>query len=55
MAGSCTTQMAWHPSEPILFTSIATGNVLMVDGRTGNLLKDYLCHQDVILGLAVSR
>eukprot|EP01134_Creolimax_fragrantissima_P005480 CFRG5480T1 len=52
--GAGVVKVAWHPTEPIVFTGSLDHTVRAWDARTGECLKSMTGHNDAILCLALS-
>ena len=53
-AGDGITQLAWHPTLPLVVTSTTRGQVHLWDARNGQLLQTLTGHTDVINDMDVS-
>ncbi|CAL4098661.1 unnamed protein product [Meganyctiphanes norvegica] len=53
--GCGSSQLAWHPTEPILFTAGLDGAVRAYDVRSGQALEKYTGHRQSILAIDVTK
>jgi len=53
--GCGSSQFAWHPTEPILFTAGLDGAIRAYDVRSGQALEKYTGHTQSILAIDVTR
>lgn len=53
--GCGSSQLAWHPTEPILFTAGLDGAIRAYDVRSGQALEKYTGHSQSILAIDVTK
>jgi WD40 repeat protein len=49
------TKLVWHATEPIVYTISADKITRVWDARSGQLIKAFRGHRDVLFSLAVSK
>lgn len=53
--GCGSSQLLWHPSEPVLFTAGLDGAVRSYDARSGQPLAKYTGHKQSILSFSICK